>query len=223
MKSIIQPIYLRYGVLISLACLLTACTSVAVVPATESPLPPAPTTAPTTPLTPVPSVPSASPSSTETIQQLPGWTAYRNETDGFSLELPPGVQVTAEQKNYTRVDLPMKGSTNLAEKYLEITVLEGVSSCSSPLTQGYEPGAIPKEPVEINGIEFARERGSEGAAGNFYDYVAYSTEKGEACISLGFVLHSTNADNYENPPPTYETPAEEAVFEQIINTFHLDE
>lgn len=217
-----NPIFLKFGTLILLFGSLAACTGAGIAPATESPLPPAATTLASIPTAAPPATSPAPPTSTATIQVTEGWTTYHDETYGFSLDLPPGAQVTAEQENYTRIDLPTAPGTNLAEKYLEISVLHGISPCASPQAQGYEPGAIPKEPVEINGIEFIRERGSEGAAGNFYDFVAYSTEKGDACISLGFVLHSTNADNYENPPPTYEAPAEEAVIEQIINTFRLD-
>jgi len=115
--------------------------------------------------------------------------------------------------------LPITSGTNLTEKYLDMTVFENVVTCTSPLTQGYAPGSFTSQPVTINGIQFVKESGQDAGAGQIYDWVAYSTTKGTACISMSFVLHSTNPSNYPVPPPVYNKDAESAVFTDIISTF----
>jgi hypothetical protein len=73
--------------------------------------------------------------------------------------------------------------------------------------------------VDIDGKSFMRESGSEGAAGSTYEWVAYLTVRGKECVSLTFILHSTEAANYEVPPPEFDAQTEKAVFEQIVSTF----
>jgi hypothetical protein len=87
------------------------------------------------------------------------------------------------------------------------------------LTHGYAPGSFQSLPATINGLSFVRESGQDAGAGNFYDWVAYSTLKGTNCISLSFVLHSTNPGNYPTPPPTFDMAAESAVFSTIMSTY----
>jgi hypothetical protein len=72
----------------------------------------------------------------------------------------------------------------------------------------------------MNGIQFIKESAQEGALGHTYDWVAYSTTKGTACISLNFVLRSTNPLNQPVPPPVYNKDLESAVFLDILSTFH---
>jgi hypothetical protein len=73
--------------------------------------------------------------------------------------------------------------------------------------------------VTINGIPFLKETASEAALSNIYDWVAYSTVKGNACISLTFILHSTNPQVWEVPPPQYDYAAESAIFPTIMATY----
>ena len=58
------------------------------------------------------------------------------------------------------------------------------------------------------------------AAGNIYDWVAYSTVRNNACISLTFILHSTNPANFPVPPPLFDKNAESAVFATTMNSFN---
>ena len=76
------------------------------------------------------------------------------------------------------------------------------------------------ENVTINGIQFLKESGNGAAAGNFYEFVAYSAKSdANNCVSLTFILHSTDPGNYTTPPPEFDKAAESAVFDLIINTF----
>ena len=71
----------------------------------------------------------------------------------------------------------------------------------------------------LNGITFLKETGQEPAAGNLYQFVAYSTARDNACVSLSFVLHSVNPGNLATPIPVFDYAAESAVFEQVVSTY----
>lgn len=116
---------------------------------------------------------------------------------------------------HARIDLPYTSGTNLVEKYLEATVTESASVCK------YSGLITTSETVTINGTQFLKETGGEGAAGNLYDFVAYSAFKpGTAtCVTVLFVLHSTNPGVYTTPPPIFDMAAESAVFATIMSTF----
>jgi hypothetical protein len=58
------------------------------------------------------------------------------------------------------------------------------------------------------------------ALGYVYDWVAYSTVKGTACISLNFVLRSTNPLSSPVPPPVFNKDLESAVFLDIASSFN---
>jgi hypothetical protein len=124
------------------------------------------------------------------------------------------------QDAFTHINLPFIPGTNLVEKYLEVTVFENLPVCTSPLTSGYAPGSYSSQQVtSITGIQFTKESGQGGAAGQIYDWVAYSTTKGTACISMNFVLHAANPFNFPVPPPLFNRAVESAVFLDIISSF----
>jgi hypothetical protein len=123
--------------------------------------------------------------------------------------------VASQSDNGGRVFLPFAAATNLVQKYVDVSVVEDAPACESPATT---PQASSQE-VTIGGLSFTKETGSEGAAGQMYDWVAYSHNKGGDCISLTFVLHSSNPGNFPTPPPTYDATAESAVFGTIMTTF----
>jgi hypothetical protein len=156
---------------------------------------------------------AASPSATP--DPLSGWQKLDNTKYGFSVRYPKdGTLVTSTDTN-ARITLPIASGTNLSEKYLLVSVVENAATCKTPDGGGVSAS----ENVTINGIQFLKESGSEGAAGNFYDWVAYSSVSNTACISLTFILHSTNPANYPTPPPVFDKTAESAVFDLIIKTF----
>ena len=146
-----------------------------------------------------------------------GWEIYCNETFAFALEYPPGAVFTETDFNAAKIDLPFVPGTNLQEKYMEIVVHLTNDPCFSP----YDPQYLfdPSELVVVNGLSFYKQSNSEGAVGNIYEWISYSTGKDGLCISLSLILHSTQRMNYPTPPPLFDSLVETADFETIISTF----
>jgi len=151
---------------------------------------------------------------------FPTWLTYTNTAYSFQLQYPPGGSlVPGATDTSARIQLPITAGTNLVEKYLDIAVQVGASPCESPLAEGYTPGSLTPTALTINGLSWVRESASEGAAGSFFDWTAYSTVSGSVCVSLTFVLHSHNPGVYATPPPTFNAGAESLIFVSIVNTF----
>lgn len=64
------------------------------------------------------------------------------------------------------------------------------------------------------------EKFKEGATGDIYAHTIYSTKWKQRCFILDFVLHSTNPEVYESPPPGFDRK-ERIVFSKIASTFKL--
>jgi hypothetical protein len=157
---------------------------------------------------------SAAPTATQTSSS--GMERYFNSQYGFEFKYPAGSSISDQSDTHARIALPiLTPGTDLSEKYLLLTVSQGLAVCRSPDISAPET----TETVTINGIQFFKESGADAGAGNFYEFIAYSTETNNTCVSLTFVLHSTNRYNYPTPPPPFDKAAESAIFEQIINTF----
>lgn len=147
------------------------------------------------------------------------WKVCRSQKYGFEVRYPPDAFLLDLTDISARINLPVVPGTNLSEKYLQIDVIENVETCSSPLAEGYAPGLIPTEEVELEGVDFFQESGSDAGAGNYYDWTAYTTSQNGTCVSLGFVLHSTQPDFYPTPPPVFNGEEETQIFEEIVSTF----
>lgn len=174
---------------------------------------PTPSATPSVGITPTPSPTTPVPTTTGT--DTTGWNTYQNAKFGFSFKFPPGSSVSGQTDNSGRVTLPFTQGTNLVEKYLDVSITEGVSTCKSSHST---PGTT-SENITINGTPFLKESGSEGAAGNIFDWVGYSALKGTDCISLNFILHSTNPGVFTTPPTIFDKTAESAVFTTMMSTF----
>ncbi len=146
------------------------------------------------------------------------WPAYLNSTYGFNFKYPPGSERFFEAPNSILIKMPITAGTNLREKYLQLTVLENVNPCQSPLSDTSRPGS-PTETVVINGISFFKQTGGDAGVGHLHEWVGYSTLKNNACISMDFVLHSLAAGNIDPPVPEFDKAAESAVFAQVMSTF----
>jgi hypothetical protein len=161
------------------------------------------------------------PTATTPAEPLPpGWLTYQNDGCDFQLVLPPDSTVTTLDAATDQIDLPFTPGSNLQEKYLQVACRAVATACASPLAEGYAPGSLASEPREFNGTSFTFQTAGEGAAGSFYVWSDYSTTAGGPCLSLSFVLHSTNAMNYDPPLAEFDNAAESAVFEGIMGTFH---
>lgn len=140
-------------------------------------------------------------------------TLYTDAVKGFSFLYPKeSTLIPIEELGYPRIDLPVQPGTNLQEKYVEI------------YTSDYNNGCTVLEDAEVfdaefNGVEFMLQSGVNAGAGNYYEWERYTTNNDIACVMLYFVLHSTNPDNYTEPPPVFDDTAERAVIGQILSTF----
>lgn len=146
------------------------------------------------------------------------WLTFTNVTYGFEFKYPPQGQIVAGRNdNFSRINLPFVPGTSLQEKYLEMDVVQNANPCRSPVAAASIVSS--SETVLINGISFLKEVGGDAAAGNLYQFVAYSTLRDNICVSLSFVLHSLNPGNFSTPPPAFDYAVESAVFGQIVSTY----
>lgn len=172
---------------------------------------------PTSP-TATPGGPTSTPTAPTPTSVVNDWLTFTNVTYGFQFKYPPqGQIVSGGTDTFTRINLPFTPGTNLSEKYLEVAVAQNANPCRSPVAASSIVES--SETVTINGITFLKEIGGDAAAGNLYQFVAYSTQKDNVCVSLSFVLHSLNPGNFATPPPVFDYAAESAVFEQIVGTY----
>jgi hypothetical protein len=177
-----------------------------------TPATPTLTSTPGTPtLSPTPATPSVTPTATTNAANT-----FQNTKYNFKFTLPPGSTVVSQSDTTSRVSLPVTAGTNLISKYIQISVREGVNPCVSPEMDN----PTSSENVAINNIQFLKQAGQGAAAGNRYDWTAYSTARNNACISLAFVLHSANPGNYATPPPVFDMAKESAVIGTIMSTFN---
>jgi hypothetical protein len=144
---------------------------------------------------------------------------FQNTKYNFKFNLPSGASIVSQTDNVGRVTLPIvTGGTNLLEKYVQIHVVEDAASCVSPAVDGVPTST---ENVTINNVQFVKTTGQGAAAGNRYDWTAYTTTRNNACISLAFILHSANPGNYATPPAEFDMAQESAVIGTTINTYSL--
>jgi hypothetical protein len=154
---------------------------------------------------------------TATTNPTSGWENYFSEKYGFEFKYPKEATISNQSEIHARISLPLITSgTNLSEKVVDVSVLEGASTCKSP-----DVGGTPTttENVTINSIQLLKEIGAGAGAGNRYDFIAYSAMSNNNCVSLTFTLHSTDPGNSSTPLPEFDKAAESAIFDTIINTF----
>jgi hypothetical protein len=153
------------------------------------------------------------PTPTRTPTPIPLGQLYQNDTDGFRFYYPDNATYQAMEGGF-RIYMPVVPGTNLGEKYLEV----GVHDASTPCVSS-KPMVSYTASETINGLTFLHEEGEDRGAGNIWNWVTYSTVRGNTCVSLNFILHSTNPENYETPPPVFDMAAESAIFRKIVATF----
>jgi hypothetical protein len=149
-----------------------------------------------------------------------GWICYTNTTYNFEVCYPPDATFTTASAEHSRIGLTIAPDTLLVEKWMDVDSREGLADCVSPEAEGYAPDSIDTTTEAYSGLDFLVQHGSQGAAGNLYEWTGYSTERDGVCVSMTGVLHSANPMVYPTPPPDFDHDAESAVFVQIVETFH---
>jgi hypothetical protein len=157
----------------------------------------------------------ATPTGTDTTS----WSIFQNAKYKFQFKYPPGATITDQSDVSGRIDLPITAGTRLSSKYVDVSVTEGANPCKNTISGGAP--TVTSGNVTINGITFLKETGGDVAAGNLYEWEAYSAVRPNtnACVSVAFVLRSQNAGSDPSAPPAFDKAAESAVFQIIMSTF----
>lgn len=149
-----------------------------------------------------------------------GWNTFSNPAYGFQFKTPPGTILNSQSNTAAQLTLPMLSTgTNLTSKTLDLKVVEGLSTCSVALTHGAPGGISQTQNISLNGLNFVKVEGTERGAGQIYQYTAYSTAKGNACLTLMFILRSGQPGFYDPPRPVFDTLLETAIISQVLGTF----
>jgi hypothetical protein len=160
--------------------------------------------------------PTRTPTATPTPYLAPLTQLYTNIPAGFSFYYPADAMLTDDDgMYYARISLAIVPGTNLGSKYLEARAWDASRPCESPIASTETSHRM----ETINGLSFFVQEGQDRGAGNIYDWVSYSTIREAWCVNMLFVLHSTNPDMYQFPPPLFNKTTESAVFGQMVNTF----
>lgn len=155
----------------------------------------------------------------------PGWSVYRSQEYGFTFAYPgSAVRVPGQGDLLDTLTLPADPSTNVLEEAIAIRLAPGSGPCTSPLAEGFAPEEVPSQAVERNGVSFLRQEHSGVAAGTAIGWVAYSTSRGDRCVSLDYTLSTFDPGNldptrFPTPPASVSREDREAVFEQLVATF----
>ena len=90
-----------------------------------------PTPTPTQAATGTPtSTPTATP--TPTAVDTSGWNSYVNGARAFTFKFPPGSTTEDLSDGGGRINLPFTAGTNLVDKRLDVSIIEGVNPCKAP-------------------------------------------------------------------------------------------
>lgn len=219
-RTILLLFLLILNAWVFLACRVSA----ELAPPSPPPDTPSPTLLPSATSTLLPTATLSSPTLipatvTPTSSPYSDWRTYRNTAYGFELMYPSGGVLSSNLPDSARIDLPFFQGANLEEKFLDIHAQDFDGSCLSSLVQNLPPEALDTETILVGLLEYTVVRGSEGAAGSRYDWTSYAIHDEDTCVTLDFVLHSSNAENYPTPPPLFDMDIESRVFNEIAATF----
>lgn len=172
------------------------------------------------------------------------WNTYRSERFGFEIRYPEDVTrknvyapKTINQGLGERPGTPVwqfhlgdpvfYQNTNLDQSVIIINVLhspEAVSECTE-----FKPGSVIKAKqksvgkppvVDLNGIQYIKDKTSEGTMGQFYETISYRTVKYQACYEITLLMKSSNVDGFISQK-VENFPREQVVrkFESVLSTF----
>jgi hypothetical protein len=170
-----------------------------------------------TPATPTPSSTPDGPTATPPIASatpVTEWLTFTNTKYSFELKYPPPGPVVANNDTFAHIDLPFVQGTNLQQKYLYVSALENVNTCTGAL-----PLPQSSENVTIDGNTFLKQTGQDSGAGRLFKWTSYSTPRNNVCVSLNFMLESINSGTPATAPVLYDEATESIIFEPIVATY----
>jgi hypothetical protein len=159
------------------------------------------------------------------FQPPDGWAIFASEGMGFALAYPPPGQLSVgTEPGLATITFPPDPATNVVEETLSISGVQGAAECVSPLAEGWAPADLSPEIVELNGIAFLRQTRSGVAAGTASTWVAYTTQRDQRCVSLGYQLRTFDPANldptrFPTPPASVDLQTRLQAFESIVATF----
>jgi hypothetical protein len=168
-------------------------------------------------------IPSETAAATATQEAHANWVPYHDAVGGFTILVPPTWDHTDSGGYPAIFSARVPPGTTLGEKMMWINVIKGMSECSNPNAGGSEATSPPENVTAAGGIAFLKESGADAGAGQRYNSTSYSTLKGATCITITFILHSSNPQMYPTPPPDYDPAAESAIFDEMLGTFRFDQ
>ena len=111
------------------------------------------------------------------------WPKYVNKHFGFSFHYPFEGQLVEETENRVIIGFDRVERTNLSEKRITVTCVEG-DDCSGYLTEKQDPLEGIQSNHTINGRSFIVVSRQGAAMSKYYDVTTYSTRLGKACITI---------------------------------------
>jgi hypothetical protein len=194
----------------------------AAVPATPTRIPPTATAAATLASTLAGTAPTGPSAAIPTQDEIAGWSSYHDDGGKFSLLYPSDWRRWDSSGYPVIFSVEVPPGTTLGEKQMRINVIQGVAECSNVNAGGPVDTAPPENMTTPSGMTFLKESGADAGAGNVYQLTSYSILHGTTCVTITFVLHSSNPQMYDTPPPDYDPVAESQVFTKILNTLQFD-
>ena len=175
-----------------------------------------------------PAPPTLTPIPSQTAEAIPtqeahaDWVPYHDNVGGFTILVPPTWE-HSDSGGYPAIfSVRVPPGTTLGEKMMWINVIKGVADCSNPNAINSNETAAPEHITAAGGIAFLKESWGDAGAGNVYHLTGYTTLQGTTCVSITFILHSSNPQMYDTPPPDYDPIAESAVFGEMLDTLRFD-
>ena len=146
------------------------------------------------------------------------WPLYQNAKYGFSMNYPSDGKIIDEREDIVRIDFPVLTGTDLWAKYVMIHCQEdGV--LSSPLNE-WTPNIDRSHNIDILGLRYLRESGSEGGMQRLEEWVSYSTLHENKIVTISLILRTIAHGAYLPALlPRIDLTAEREMILYILSTF----
>jgi hypothetical protein len=154
-----------------------------------------------------------------------GWDVFLSEEIGFRFAYPDsGTLSVGSGTALAMITFAADPAANVVEESISISGIRSDSDCVSPLAEGWAPADLSPEMVEVNGVPFLRQTHAGVAAGTSSIWIAYTAQRDERCVSLGYELRTfdpANLDPTRFPTLPVQVDIQEHIlaFEAIVATF----